>query len=242
MPAPLYQATCASLPADALAHLAPLRARRDVRVLLHAGRAWVFWPPGTEEVHRRVLSVRGAELFCLRDGTWHQLGQHLPAFGVPSDEEARTLPSLLNPDLVEPEVCVERAWEMVRLTLVRDDQPRPASAVRCSLKELGRWAEHATSRQLEVLAGAISEGVVLLRGERLPPLADGQRFWGQAVLVPLGWRPEPALAQGVLCAALGLLEGEVGVLDEGGVEVVPESAFGALTRAGIRRALREAQS
>jgi hypothetical protein len=86
------------------------------------------------------------------------------------------------------------------------------------------------------LRAALGEGEVLVLGERLPPLLGGQRYWGRDVLVPLGQRPEPALAEGVLRAALQLGPDEVALLSPEGIEVVPRTALGPVTRAGVRLA------
>jgi hypothetical protein len=123
------------------------------------------------------------------------------------------------------------------VALVRDDRPRPAGALCCPLAELAEWVEEATSRQMAGLQAAwCPAGSVLLLGERLPPLAAGERFWGRSLLVPLGFRPDPDLDEDALREALGL-GGDVGILTAEGLEVVPRGAFGALTRAGLRLAL-----
>jgi hypothetical protein len=241
MPTP-PEACCACLPAAGLAHLAPLRARADLRVLLRDGRAWAFWPAGDAGLARHVLAIAGAELFARRDGAWYRLGRHLPAFDVPGEAGARPLASALHPAPLRPEASTTAAWRPLRARLVRDDRPRPASALRCTLAELGRWAEGATSHQLAGLEAATCAGWVLLRGARLPALAGAARFWGRAVLVPLGWRPEPALPEAALAAALGLAPDELAVLGEAEAELVPGGAFGPVTRAGVRLALREATS
>jgi hypothetical protein len=164
----------------------------------------------------------------------------LPAFDVPADSDARPLPSVLFPAPVKAEASAARTWSPVPLILVRDGLPRPATTLRGALTELGRWADGATSRWLEGLSAAIREEEVLVRGERLPPVVGAERFWGSRVLVPLGFRPEPALAESVLAAALGLSADELAVLGEDEVEVVLGLSFGPLTRAGLRRALGEA--
>jgi hypothetical protein len=241
MASPLDDVCCARLPAAALAHLGSLRVRTDVRVLAQSGELWLRWPAGDEDVLHRVLAVRGAEVFARRDGLWYRPGRGLPTFGVP-DELPQTLLHLLAPEPVAPEAG-SPAVRPVRLTLARDDTARPAAALCCALADLDRWAEGATARRLAALEAAYCASPagprVLLRGERLPPLPAGERFWGRTVLAPLGWRPEPALGEAALRAALDLQDEEIALLRAEGVEVVPRSAFRPLTRAGIRLALRE---
>src|SRR5262249_9797231 len=91
--------------------------------------------------------------------------------------------------------------------------------------------------RLAALRAACCQGRVLLRGERLPLLAGGERFWGERVLVPLGCRPEPELPESALREALALGDDELLLLGEGPPEVVPEAALQPLTRARLRLAL-----
>jgi hypothetical protein len=241
MASPLDDVCCARLPAAALAHLGPLRVRTDVRVLARGEELWLRWPAGDEDVLHRVLAVRGAELFARRDGLWYLPGHRLPTFGVP-DELPQTFLHLLAPEPVTPEAGAPPI-RPVRLALARDDTSRPAAALCCDLAGLDRWAEGATARRLAELEAAYCAAPggprVLLRGERLPPLPAGERFWGRTVLAPLGWRPEPALGEAALRDALGMRPDEIALLRQEGVEVVPRGAFRPLTRAGIRLALRE---
>jgi hypothetical protein len=235
-PLPLPEACCARLPAEALLLLADLRARGDVRTRLDGPAVWVHWPAADREVLRRVLALRGAEVFERRGEHWYRAGRSLPSFEVRGEEGARPLAALLMPAAVQPEVCAA-AFVPLRMALVRDDHPRPAGALCCSLAELAEWGEKATSRQLAGLQAAwCPAGSVLVLGERLPPLAAGERYWGRSLLVPLGFRADPDLTEDALREALGL-GGDVGILTAEGLEVVPRSAFGPLTRAGVRLAV-----
>ncbi len=244
MASPLDDVCCARLPAAALAHLGALRVRTDVRVLAQSGELWLRWPAGDEDVLHRVLAVRGAEVFARRDGLWYAPGRSLPTFGVP-DELQQTLLHLLAPEPVRPEGRISNPsyGAPVRLGLARDDTARPAAALCCELADLERWADGVTSRRLAALEAAYCPAPdgprVLLLGGRLPPLPAGERFWGRAVLAPLGWRPEPALGEAALRAALDLQDEEIALVRAEGVEVVSRGAFRPLTRAGIRLALRE---
>src|SRR5437868_6067672 len=99
----LDQVTCARLPLAELAVLAPLRRDGGIRVLLTADRAWVRWESGDDPVLRRVVPVRGVELYAERDGLWYRPGHALPAFGIPSErsESWRALDRVLVPAPVE---------------------------------------------------------------------------------------------------------------------------------------------
>jgi hypothetical protein len=234
----LDESSCARLPAGALPRLAPLRARPDVRGLGRGEDLYVFFPTGDVDALALLLAVQGADLFALREGSWYQVGSLLPARGLPAPEEAAGLPRLLSPAPVHPE-SFAGAVEPAPLTLARDDRPRPTSALLCPLAALADWAEVATTHQLSALTAALGPGgVALVRGARLPALPGADRFWGERLLAPLGWRPEPALAEAVLLAALGAGPGELVVLRPGSAERVPAGALGPVSRAGVRLAVR----
>lgn len=238
MSSPLDDVTLASLPADALAALAPLRTHGGIEVATVDGRLWVRWQAGDEEVLRWLLPVSGVELFTQQDGQWYRAGHRLPAFDVPSAWTGRGLDAVLLPAPVQPLNASSLSVTPAVLHLVRDDVLRPASALRCPLDALARWADQALTADIESLRGVCRDGVALVLGERLPPLADGERYWGARVLVPLGHRPEPALPESALCQVLRLADGDVALLGDGHAEVVPGSALQPLTRAGIRLASR----
>jgi hypothetical protein len=231
---PLADTSCACLPATALAHLGALRACEHLSALREGERLWLFWPAGDIELARAILAVGGAALFLRRDSVWYRLGEHLPVFHVPDSRAARPLSSLLFPAPVTPVPPGPAAWRPVSLELVRDGTPREASALRLTLAVLRNWADVATSHQLRNVQAACCGEDVILRG-KLPVLA-GERFWGGRVLLPLGYRVEPDLAEGVLLSALGLQQGEVALWTAEGVEILAAEAFGPVTRAGVRLA------
>jgi hypothetical protein len=204
---------------------------------------WLFWPAGQVEIARRVLALAGAEIFLQEKGILHRPGECLPVFHVPEATAARPLSALLFPSPVTARPAGPSTWEPFRLSLVHDGTPRAATALRLTVAELARWAEGATSHQFQGLqaartSGCSGGGEVLLLGNRLPAIS-GERFWGRQVLLPLGYRVEPNLAEGVLVGALRLQVGEVALWTAGGIEFLPATAFGPITRAGARLAPAE---
>src|SRR5262249_29710568 len=149
----------------------------------------------------------GADLLCRKGGLHHRPGESLPVFDVPDAACARPLSAVLFPAPIAPEPPRPPAWQPVPPALVRDSTPRPPPALRLPLADLARWAEDAPSFQLGGIQAACRAGVALLRG-RLPALA-GERFHGERVLVPAGYRPEPALGEEVLRHALRLRAEEI---------------------------------
>jgi hypothetical protein len=126
----------------------------------------------------------------------------------------------------------------VTLAVVRGGESQPASALVCGVLDLLQWADSATTAELAAVRGARSGDRAVLLGQRLPAIPAATRFWGQSVLVPVGFRPEHELAPVVLRAACGASDGELLLLDESGVELIPRAAFEPLTRAGVRLGAR----
>jgi hypothetical protein len=239
MATPLDDVCCARLPLGALPALAPVRCLPGVGVTVDGERAWVRWAAGDGAVLRCVLPVLGVEMYVRHKGHWYRLGSRLPCSGVPDGAAAVPLDRLLVPGPVQAEFVLRPEPRTVTLRLVRDARLRSATALRCDLSALANWLDRATSARLAALRAARSGGQVLLLGHRLPPLADGERFWGERLLVPLGHRPEPGLPERALCEALGVSDDQIALLGADGFEVLPRDAFGPLTRAGVRLALRE---
>jgi MoxR-vWA-beta-propeller ternary system domain bpX2 len=245
---------CASLRVDDLRALADLRARSGIRVMVVGDRAWVCWrldgEMTTEVLAGRILPLEGAELFTERAGGWYRLGEHLPAFGVPfrTDDDGVGLDRLLIPGRLSAQRPLGGFADSLRVGLAADDrhEVRLATGMRCSLRALPVWAEAATSLQLARLKGVWRpldageeggvEAFVLGAPGTLPHFPESVRYWGGDLLVPLGFRADPALPAGAIRGAVGAGEGDLVVIDEHGIELIARAAFQPLTRAGIRLA------
>lgn len=248
---------CASIPVEDLPALAGLRREPGIRVAFQDGLAWVYPAeetaagPAWQAVLGSLLAAPGARFFMRREGRWHRLGEHLPAFDVPALAEDRDPPLdrvilPAPPPSARPDHAVP---VRVPLRLARDPsgRPRPPSALRCRLADLAAWADRVPSRGIESLAAAwlgpspkdSGAGNLLVLGpaDRLPALAGGMRYWGTGVLIPLGYRAEPALPEPAIRGVVGAEADELVVLEETGAELVPRVAFGRLSRAIIRVAL-----
>ena len=232
------QACCARLPAVALSRLGGLRAREDLRAVVEGEVLWVFWPAPDAELTAWMLSLPGAELLHGGPREWRGLHRSLPIFDVPDPNTGKSLSAILFPAPVDPLTPGPAAWRPAELRLVRDDLPRPTTALLLPLSVLAGWAESATSHALEGLIAAGCGDLVLLRG-RLPAL-HAERYWGKRILAPAGWRPEPLLPESTLAQALHLAEDDIALLTHDGAEVLPPDAFGDLTRAAIRLATEAA--
>jgi hypothetical protein len=219
-----------------LAALAPLRAAGGVRIIVD-DRAWVAWDAPRPDVVAAVLAVPGAELFEPRDGRWVRPGDRLPAFDVPPPGDPIPLDRAVIPGPFAAMEPGDRELKRVPLRLVGSDVPRPTSAVRCSLAALQTWADAATTAEVTAVKAARSGGIAWLLGSRLPALPGSERFWGDRVLIPLGFRAEPDWPEASLREAANVGPDELLVLTEEATEAIPTEAFRPLTRGAVRRSL-----
>jgi hypothetical protein len=255
---------CACIPVDGLPYLAEMRGRAEIRVRFAGDRAWVWWEPDSplqeEIVVRRILPLRTAELFTERCGHWYRLGARLPAFGVSEGDESAgvLLERVVLPAPIDAAPPPAALPDPMPVRLVRDERgsARPASAFRCALGELLRWAEGTTSAQLARLQAAwtgahrgaqrdpsaAADVLVLGNPGPLPFLSDSVRFWGTDLLVPLGFRADPDLPETALLGALGARSGELAVMEADGFELIARGVFKRLSLAGIRLAREQFQS
>ncbi|WP_422926616.1 hypothetical protein [Singulisphaera sp. PoT] len=241
MPSPLDDVSCACLPSKDLVAMADLRHLSGILVAQIGDLAWVRWNPKEHPVLNRVLPISGVELFIQRGGQWYRPGHRVPAFDVSIDPSAeqRPLASVLFPAPITGSPPPGRLPSPAPLSLVADDEMKTTTAIVCDIETLSGWAESVFSHRIENLVGARCSQRVIVRGAELPAIEEALRFWGNRVLVPLGWSVEPDLTELVLCHALNLALGEIAIFQDEGIEIVPGSAFRNLSRASIRLALRE---
>lgn len=236
---PWRDVSAARLPAAGLGALAAVRNRDGVGVLQQGETVWAFWPAGRQEVVRYLLAVPEVVFFARRGGDWFRFGCLVPTGDGPPDGEGQPIAAVLVPARFEPIAPEPLTLEPFRLTVVRGGAPKPAIALLCTVSDLLKWAEEATTAELAAVRAARCEGHAILLGSRLPALRGAARFWGKDVLVPVGFRAEPALPDDALREAVGVTGEELLLLDETGAEVIPRAAFEPLTRAGVRLGARE---
>jgi hypothetical protein len=164
----------------------------------------------------------------------------LPAFDYPHHLVFEPLYQRLFPAPVLPLPPGDAPLTPVRLSLKRDDRPRPTTAMICPLAALQTWADSVPAAQLERFHGMMRDRRVLVIGAAVPVLAGGERFWGKLVLAPLGFRPDPELPEAALREAAGIGAEELLLLRHESTEALPRAALGRLSRAALRLAAREA--
>ncbi len=236
---PWRDVSAARLPAEHLAALAPVRHRDGVRVVPAGAAVWVRWPAGRADVVRCLLPVPGVEFFTRRAGLWVRFGRLVPTDIAPPDDGVPVAAALV-PARFEPLAPEVVAGPPVALTVVRGGTPKPTAALACALDALAKWADTATTAELVAVRSARCGDRAVLLGDRLPAIAGALRYWGDGVLVPVGFRPDPDLPEVVLREAAGVSAAELLLLDESGAEAIPRAAFEPLTRAGVRLGARDA--
>ncbi|MBN9520651.1 hypothetical protein J0H58_19395 [bacterium] len=237
---PWKDVAAARIPLAAAAALGPVRHRAEVRVQPDGDCLWVRWPAGRADVVRCLLPVPGVVFLMPRGGSWFPFGCRVPTADLPPDGDGRPVASVLAPARFAPVAPAEVTALPVVLRATRGGEPKPVTALACALAGLAGWADTATSAELAAVRAARAGGRVVLRGAKLPAVPAATRFWGDDVLVPVGFRPEPDLTPDVVHAAAGAGADDLVLLDETGADLIPKAAFAPVTRAGLRLAVRPA--
>jgi hypothetical protein len=228
----LTNASLARIPADALPSIGGLRAFASVQVRVDGPHAWVRWDEAGFEILRALLPVHGAQFFERLDSRWHLCGRSLPAFDVAQDG-FRPLASVVTASRVELQADAGVTFPKVVLALKRSAERRPASAMLCAPATLAAWADMAPTAKIAGLSAARLGLAVLLTGQDLPPI-EGERFWGDDLLCPLGWAPDPALPESALLQAIGANAGELVLMRRESIDIIPRTVLRPLTRASAR--------
>lgn len=225
--------------------LGPLRRVPGLEVCARASELWLRGPEPDEAVRGALRALPASVRWAIdREGLLLPPGARLPVGKLPAGPWW-PLGRWLQARLPEGERGPAPTPGPLPVHLVRvgPDDPCPApELMRLPLVALAGWAEEASALRLARLSLAVDPGPparALVRGEPLPPLA-GERFVvAEGLAWPVGWAPRPRLDPGALALALGLLPGELALLDpQGGRETVPGGAFVPATRAAIRAACR----
>jgi MoxR-vWA-beta-propeller ternary system domain bpX2 len=238
MSSPFDDVCRARIPREAIARLAGLRVEPGLRVALTADHAWLRWDAGNERVLQAVMPIHGVVLYSFEAGRWYRFGSSLPDFDFPTDLDEQPLAHVMFPAVVQPIAAPTFAGQPLRLTLERDDRPRATSAVLCPLASLSPWCDTVPTARLAALVGVWLGEEVLLLGDHLPLLQDGDRFWGRDVLAPLGLAPAPALPESAIKEAAGLHADELLLWQPDRAEGIARTLLSPLTRAGVRLAVR----
>lgn len=229
----------ALVPLGSLSSLANLRTVGDVSVVVSDRVAWVSWDSTAEKIITTLLAVPGAEYFSKRNDRWHRFGETLPAFDVPPAGKSIPLERFLFPAPVTPIPPEAIVSERVLCRLVSSTVAAPTTAMRCDLIALKPWMETATSFELSSVRACLCDSRAFLLGSTLPWIETGERFWGNEVLIPLGYRPDPDWSEAALREAAGVARDQILVLGHEDIELIPRETLEPLSRARWREAVQQ---
>lgn len=228
----------AVLPAARMGRLASLRCQPGVEVALHERHLWLRWPAGNEAIAGLVFAIGEAHLYARVDGYWYAWNRATPDFAVPQDLRFRPLDQVIFPERIEPTAAVAPAVTPVALRLVADDCFRPTMGLLCPLASFWQWAESMPPSALVRLRAAFDGQRLFVLGKQMPIVDGGERFWGQRVFIPLGFRPEPDLSEASLRKLLDVPEEDLVVLRPESRETIAQDLFTPLGHAALRLLLR----
>lgn len=232
------QSTLGLIPRTSLAKLSVLRRHSNVLILLEADRVWVRWQAGDDEVRDTIYAIETATLYLSRNHEWYLPDGFLPHVVPPLSDQWVSLDRVIFPDRLSIESATITRPDRQLLTLQRDLQVRPTTAIRCHLDDLTHWVDSAPSARIESLEAAYQGETVLLIGQSLPSFTNTERFWGGTVKQPLGHALSSVLSEATIHSLCTSLDASIVWVDHSGVEVIPRKAFARLSRASVRLADR----
>ncbi len=230
-------ATEARIPTAELARLASLRDRADVRVRTADSWAWITWTTNGIDVIRALMPSPDATFYRIEGETRYRLGQLLPTVESPPLGNDRSLASLLIPEKPLALPVTDGPQSRAQWRIVRGGSVRPTTALVCHLHSLTPIAESATTAELAAIRGLFDANRAILFGANLPAVAGSTRFYGNDLLLPLGYCPEFDLPAKLLLESLGVTPGDKLMATEEFLEVIPADRAEPLTRAGLRLAI-----
>lgn len=233
------RARLASIRAEDLAALAGFRHTPGIEVVRETDRTWVSWQDEDWALIGAVMALPGSRLYIEHEGRRWPLRGRIPT-DAPSGLGGCSLAVAIVPKPVQAEPASALNIEVVELRLVPSRTARPATAIVCPLAALAAWAQATPSAEFrDRVAARLGDQVVLRslrRDLKPPPIASGTRYWGDRLLIPLGFALSPEIDAALALEALMCPPDALVLADERGFEIVPLSAFGPIDRARIRLA------
>ncbi|MBE7212161.1 MAG: hypothetical protein INR65_14160 [Gluconacetobacter diazotrophicus] len=136
------------------------------------------------------------------------------------------------PALRPPAATVEK----IGLRLVRGGAEATPDALLLGLDAWTRWAATAPAVRLRPLRFAATASSALVLGQPLPPLPGARLVSREGVLVPAGWRWEPAVDPAVVRRVCGLRADELALWpgEDAPVAVIPAETIVPASRSAVR--------
>ena len=236
------------LPRSGAASLDALRLVDGVRVHDAGEVLWLCGDRADAALLLQLAAVPGAERFVVDgDGRCRRPGRHLPIARLPRGPWG-TLRERVGVELPVPALPAVSALR-VPIGLVRyeyasiaprdDARSWQPNVLRTDLATLARYVETAAAARLQPLCLAVHrDGSALVHGAPLLPLPGEVAIERDGIVVPVGYRLDPACPTGLVANLLALEPGDLACfLGTGGCTIVRAAAFVALTRSAVRLTL-----
>jgi hypothetical protein len=224
-----------SIPLEQAGAAAPLRVEHDIEACVAGNRLWLRGTRWSESLDHSLRKILGADRFHrLADGQTADWDCTLASGYMP--EGPWTLfhkwlrPTA--PTIVFPAKVRKRA----ELHLVRTTAERAANLIVVNFKVWLDYAISAPQIRLDRLSFAVSDdGLVLVRGEPLPPLPGSRFVESGGVGLPAGWTWSPAIGPLVVRQSLNLADRHLALFSNSGeYEVIRADDFVRATRSAVR--------
>jgi len=214
--------------------LGRIRTEPSLEVYADEDTVWIRCQDASEELQQIFMQLPATHSVATADGQLIERGRRVPQGYLPEG------PWIGIAQWMEVTLPVAHlAGHMPRAVPVEMIPDARFETPQLLQTELQTWKQYVASAprvRLERLAFLVaSDGMVLVRGEPLPPLA-GKRFVFQGrIAVEAGWAWLPAVSAEVLEAALPLTPGSVAVLyGDGRWYSIAEEEFVQATRSAVR--------
>lgn len=232
---------------QALRSLSHLRAQSDLLAHHAEGRIWLRWPARLRSITQLIQALTDAKLLHPRAWGWCE-GSSGFAVETPDLTIFQPLAVVIHPQALPEGDGAHRsnlpAAAKVELSIIPSTQQHPASAVLLPLTRLYALLRATPETLWKHLGVAWHKQQALVRtsvGQALRldvPPQNSQRFWGERVLVPLGWQLSVDAAEPVTLRLIGAKANEIALVQHKGISLIPEACFAPASRAGLRLAIQ----
>jgi len=223
--------------ASEVAQLGRLWQRSPLQVCEHEGRIWVRAERADAALETQLRTLPGQTFEVLTDRQLRPVDRLVPRGVLPRGPWFR-LADWLQIEIPRPALG-GRITSGVSLQLGRGIQDRHAlTEANVLVAKMDAWHDFAIDApelRLNLWSFAMSDDQALIRGFPLPPLS-GERFVErQGIATPAGWTWSPALDSRVVAESIGLAQGDLALIRDGGEwDHIQADDFVPATRVSVR--------
>jgi hypothetical protein len=220
--------------ADEASAVSLLRLHADIRACAVNDEIWIRGDRCDAAMDRVLLRLAPRARYQIQqDGTLIPFGCLLPTAQLPA-AEWKPIGEFLA--VQQPVAALSGAvGTRTPLQLLRDGREREATLLLASMQDWAGYVQTAPMVRLRALRFAATFDQVLIWGQPLPPLAGCRCFEDGGIIVPCGFRWEPAIDAASVRGVLGLHEDDLAMFSEDGTgQRVQRSSFVHANRSAVR--------